>query len=82
LISFSSQRLLGDYDVISKVIERGPPLLLKKFSMDLRAQRDLMLRAVAVDGEALQFVSDTLKNDREVVLTAVGANHQGVKALK
>jgi hypothetical protein len=82
LLGHASHRLRGDGRVMKKVIELGPPLVLEDFSEELLANRDLMLHAVTVDGTALQYASDTLKNDREVVRTAVSSAYRGMEALQ
>ena len=39
---------------------------------ELKADRDIVLAAVGLDGNALRFASDELKADRNIVLAAVG----------
>merc|ERR1712050_804518 len=41
---------------------------------ELCADREIVLRAVALDGRALMFASDELRCDRDVVLCAVKQN--------
>lgn len=62
----ASKELLQD--LASGVLE------LDDIEEELRAQREVVLAAVQVDGHALQFAVETLKHDLEVVLAAVSEN--------
>ncbi len=43
-------------------------------SYNLKDNKEFVLKVVALNGEALEYVSDRLKNDKEVVLTALREN--------
>ena len=47
---------------------------LEYASLELRADREVVLEAVQQDGRALQYASEELQADREVVLAAVQQN--------
>ncbi len=51
-----------------------PFTALKYASVELKANRDVVLTAVKQNGDALQFASVSLKNDEDVVLYAVTQN--------
>ena len=46
---------------------------------EVRADREVVIIAVAQDGKALQFASDIFKNDKVVVLAAVSQNGEALQ---
>eukprot|EP00971_Amphidinium_carterae_P140144 2776919-Amphidinium_carterae.1 len=49
-------------------------LLLNLLPEEFKRDRDIVLAAVSLNGNALQYAADKCKQNREIVLTAVRAN--------
>ena len=60
-----------DASVVCAALSEGHGCALKFASARLRADKDVVLKAVQSDGVALNFASEDLKGDRDVVLAAV-----------
>lgn len=70
---------------MSAIFSSAPPAYTETSSMEhatmaQRADRDFVLRHVAHNGRELQYASEKLKDDREVVMTAV--TNDGMHALR
>ena len=57
--------------VLAQVMRR--PRTLREFA-DLRADKEFVLTAVRMNGDALNYTSDDLRNDNDIVLAAVEQN--------
>ena len=75
IIKSASERMRNDKEVMVEVVKRSG-CLLKHASAELQNDKDIVIQAVSNGGEsgALQWASKTLKDDREVVLTAIKSN--------
>ena len=72
IIESASESMCDDMDVMMEVV-RSCGYLLKKASPELRNIKKLVIQAVKNSTRygALQWASDTLKDDKEVVLAAI-----------
>ena len=61
--------------VLLEAMGAGDVLAFKNASVELQGDRDVVLAAVALDGELLEFASDIRRADKVVVLAAL--RHDG-----
>ena len=68
-----------DREIVLHAVGKGKAIALNFTSAALRADREIILKAVSTHGESLMYASSALKNDREVVLTAVKESGLSIK---
>ncbi len=71
MLAFCPEELKDDVDVVNQAIQECSEGILEFASSRLKADFDIVLKAVSVDGHNLEFASDELKDNREIVLRAI-----------
>ena len=70
-LEYSSEKLLDDKDVIGASLHDDADETLRFASKRLRADYDLVFKAVIIDAFNLQYASDDLRDNRTIVVRAV-----------
>ena len=79
---YASDVLKADKDVIISILYNHPQdnslYWMRHIPLNIKSDKEFMLSAVKLNGNALQHASSDLKNDREVVVAAVNQNSQAI----
>lgn len=66
-------------NLLEKIKKNTDVSFLKELNIDLRSDKAFILKAVHNNGLSLEFASDNLQNDREVVLEAIKTDSTGLR---
>ena len=69
-LKFAAENIKADQEFIFEIIENIGGWMLMHASEKLKTNRQFVIKAVELNGAALEFAAENLKNDREVVLSA------------
>ena len=70
-LELANEKILNSKNFAKTIISNCKGFSLKYFSEEIRSNKELVLIAVAKNGNELKHASDELKKDREVVLAAI-----------
>ena len=70
-LELASENVLNNKNFAKTIASNSKKFSIKYFSDDIRNNKEIVLIAVAKNGNELKHASDKLKKDREVVLTAI-----------
>ena len=79
-LQHASEELKADKEIIMAALQSGYSLLYEHVSDALKTDRDFLLEIVSLDAYCLEFFSEELKQDEQIVLAA--AKHFGDAALE
>lgn len=70
-LELASENVLNNKNFAKTIVSNSKEFSIKYFSDNIRNNKEIVLIAVAKNGNELKHASDKLKKDREVVLTAI-----------
>lgn len=76
-IEYTSDELKKDADVVLASLSRVNINALETAGAEIRDNKDFMMKAVAIRGDALYYASDRLKDDVDIVKTAIAHDPVG-----